>query len=1305
MAIPVSTQVNFGLGLNASIVPHLLQEGEVQSGSNVDFSLEQGAAASRRGSLLWSPTSSSTSSLNVLGRNYNGSSTSLDTSPWYAISQNGPFLRGTISGGSSINFGSINGTLGTATSSPSFITSYQNYTYLANGSTALRDNGGNTWTWVVTSPISPPVSVTVIGNQFVGFGGTFTASVGTVLSSSTATGSGWYLTTATTGVVGTAGTGIVLVGTTGTNTNWENPNVTTQTGTGAPSWGIGHHGTYTYSVGAFGTDYLLMGLNNPGGVTRVSRDLSVGDTTFSNYWHAETDLSNISPSSTDPIAQTLSITANANLTQISRPVILSKTFVSVPKPSQTLSSFPTLISNILAWGVARTDYEFIGSSVSSPTWTNIQAVRVIVECSEPTAVVFGGWQTYGDTKACLTDENIGYSYAYTRARLEGGFPVVESGPSPFTLPVKCQDSFSEIVVGFDTALTTDGATHVGIYRQGGVLNDAYLVDYYPINNGGTPNNSIYWDAGYADVEIVNNSPLVRNLWGTWSGATAISEPWQDRIFIGSNNQLWWSAPGAPSSIQNDVQTTVSISGDPIQGFVPWGNLVIVNQNSVYEMTGSIFEGANTDWSIQKSGSRRGSAAPKTIIRTPQGILLFGYDGMSLYYPGFGIDTPLSWVYDKVGDMWRGTKTTDPSHLKGDRVPPLNLPYIGGSVATYMDGKIYLAAPTGSSQSNNTVFVFDLHTQRVWYYVYPFNISSLFWDFVGNRLMAGTLDGSVVQLEVGLLDSVPSSSSTQMVPWVIRTKTWTSPTNLILEGGSVECEALGGIDPFVIMDGGSPYRVGTFTNSLRMWNPISIQGTVANNVCFQFSGTQGSSSGMEVSGLQWNGIQQPPFVTYWRSDFDEAGFKGEKIWDSNSVEISIPGTGTVIGVTFVDNLPVMTNTYLGPTSGANYAYEYQTNTSTFSGPVLVPRSYPSDGYVTYGNISYSTFTSSIPFQIFGVSNGARPEPPRLTQYVSDKFSIHHLAGWKSDMEGFWHSVMIDMDTGWDPRVNGSSGAIQGQIYIDETPVGGVFYIQSEAGEGRNGYKFTLPSETYGNVAYIKYTSQNGIPFKHYSTYWDVTPEPTRAVFFEEITEVPSSEVYVKTWLAELNCLGQTVVGTLIVDGSNVITNTFTGSLHKTYEVAVPNITSGKSIKAIYRSYTQEGYGYEFKKYKTSYEFEPKPFTKTNWLLTYKRPGGVTQMDMARFCSEDLEGTATVTSTWFADSVAVLSNTLTLSGRKFFDSLSFPPGVRGYLFQQQLSSPSPFKVWRSNLDIERIGVKGFSRVTYHGKPQEGPSGGGG
>ena len=60
------------------------------------------------------------------------------------------------------------------------------------------------------------------------------------------------------------------------------------------------------------------------------------------------------------------------------------------------------------------------------------------------------------------------------------------------------------------------------------------------------------------------------------------------------------------------------------------SLVIVNRDSVYEFSGSVFDGPSRNWQIYRTGALRGSKAPGVVIKTPYGVPLLDYDGLYLY---------------------------------------------------------------------------------------------------------------------------------------------------------------------------------------------------------------------------------------------------------------------------------------------------------------------------------------------------------------------------------------------------------------------------------------------------------------------------------------------------------------------------------------------------------------------------------------------------------------------------------------------------------------------------------------------------
>lgn len=1144
--IQTTTQVSFGGGLNAGSSPHLVGESEVQSSTNVDYTLTMGAASARRGSTLFGKiinvSSATGSKIYAITRNYGLSTGTWNDSaiPWYILTPDGQNYQGTRTVTGTLTFAPFEISPGTGTPNiiPQF-TQWEGYIYLANGNNAYRANGTQVYSWLLPQADTPQVTFVQQWqkeNPFIGFAGTagpgtYTATEGTIVGTSTTTAFGSFnpiiLATCSSGT----GTRIILTGTiSGTNTNWESPwiYIGLPTGTGATntitdtttvggyvdlhqgwpngdttgatgSWTATATITQTATVGNYGVDYILLALMNQQNIVTVQRDLSVGDATFTNYWHLETTADDISDVTYDPLsalltannANTIEIQTQAfNLSRATLPHISQKGGVGLPGIRRNVAK-TSVSASVSPWGVSRTDYQFIGP-LSAPDFSNIQAIRVIIEFNTSgQEAVIGGCVTFGNSSWSLNDQISGISYFQTFARVEENVIVAEGAASLPSPPQLSQFASTELQCAAEPAGgPAAGVTHRVFYRTGGLLSDAYRIGSCTILSG----TSQIFDYNLPDMLVINNPSLKRFLWSQWPspsagtglpGVNAVSQPWQSRVWIGVENQLYWSWPGEFEQIQDNSQTSVSDTGDNISAIIPGANLVIVNQASVYEMSGSVFEGTAQNWSLSRSLARRGSVAPRTAINTPYGIILFSWDGMSFYRQGFGFDQELQWIYDKIGDIWKGMGTSDPAALKG-RVPAINQQCIFNSIAAYKDERLYLAVPTGQSVLANTVFVMDMAHQTVFMYTYPWNICSLFVDRVSNRLMAGTDKGVLMQMETGLTDTTTSGVPAG-VAWSFTTREWSSPVDTLWE--NLQVEAQGTATWIAAADATNTYILTTAILNNKGWNPASLQGSVGDNLNFILQGTQ-SGTQQSVFELQWDSIPEAKKVTYFHTD-----------------------------------------------------------------PIAIP-----------------------------------------------------------------------------------------------------------------------------------------------------------------------SENYVKTWLADLNVFTGTMTGSVLVDGTVVQTAIFISSNtlgdlveRRVFEVGMSNVTYGKNVTAIYANGS-----HPFRHYSTQFEFEPKPFGKMTWLVTYKKAGGASQADMARFYSLDIEGTAltTVTNSWLIDGSVFSTNTFVFGSNEFYeegegtdsgeegnrirnymDWIPFPPGGRGYLFQQQMTGTNAFMVWRASLDFDRMGVKGLSRVTANGSPSPG------
>jgi hypothetical protein len=441
-------------------------------------------------------------------------------------------------------------------------------------------------------------------------------------------------------------------------------------------------------------------------------------------------------------------------------------------------------------------------------------------------------------------------------------------------------------------------------------------------------------------------------------------------------------------------------------------------------------------------------------------------------------------------------------------------------------------------------------------------------------------------------------------------------------------------------------------------PSETYGEVAYTVM-----TAALSSGTQQTFKLWNHSYQarnePPKVTYWHTDWESME---ENICDGWDTDIN--PNGTVYGTAFIDNVAIATGTYVG-TKRQSY---------TFNWPV---EEYGRTIYVEYNAASGNAFKH------YKTWYHLRREPDRWTSYVSERVSTQeqHFDNVESELNCLGNTVLAT-------------------AYVDNVAIDTYTYT-STGSIARERFVSALPAETYGRTVYVQYNSTGR--FKWFHTSFNGTLEPDRVNFLQKILPPWPSEQYAKTWITEINPLG-TTTGVLYVEGAAIATNTFTGTIREmfNYGIDAPALLTLQTATAIEARYGNVTGTQLFKHYKTEIEVEPKPFGKETWAITFRKIGGASQIDVARYHTLDVEvppgPSATCTCVWDIDQQPGFStNTFTFtSGRNYEDLVPFPPGGRGRLFQERLSFSVPVKVWRSILYEERVGVKGFTTTAIVGRP---------
>ncbi len=1340
--MPTLTQSLFK-GVDPVTPAHAIAETDVQTATNVDFAQGAGVLYPRRGSQPIEQIAFGTNKLVEISRHYIDTFGVGNPNPYYGVFDNGVVYRGNTNTYTAIASSVSTGAIGHVGVSGS-------YALINCREVTVKDDGTNVTDWIKQSPATPVITVNTLTALALGTG--FTVTEGTSIS-------GTATNTATTDATTNRVTFQLTFGTGGTN-------LTTNS---------------TNTIGNFGVHFIDLAFNDPTLVQRISQDWSVGDATFHNYWHNDLFPQNALVPFVDGQAVNASaqpdpatvVDSQLNVGTSTQPALTQddrdNIVAAIRNNSQNSAAVITRLSATLApWAVARPDLVFVGTQTGTSgtdPWASVYAVRYTIELSAAGTATIANAAIKGAQNFPLTDIAVGYSWWQTYATLDtSGNVIGESAPSPPTARVHVQNA-NATVVTTGTATGSHGITHTITYRQGGFMGDAYAVSTTLLATA-TITDTLN------DIQALSlNFQMPRNLFSkaTFPELSCIAEPFGERVFVGERNYVRWSAAGKLDAFPLGNFAKVSNAGDPLRKIIIWPpGIILVNQYSVFELTGNDFD--NGDWLLTRSASPVGGVPPKTIIKTPYGIPLIQPRSISMYMPGQGNAQEVTWINEKYGDIFQGGYAYDPAAQRGGtRCPALSRTGLFSASAAYGMGKLFLAAAVNEESGDyaRTVFVFDFATQRCWWYQYPFHITSLYWDQAEDRLLAGTDNGLVIQLDVQVYD-VDTAFAVQPIVWSARTRKFTVNADTVSENIFIESEGQGSVKVSAIYDG-TTTAIDTLTNTARAWNHTALNGTFANSVEFLFEGTSTTTTTGTLTvqtrppivyQVAFDLMAEPPRCKYFRTDYDEHGWQADKLWDVAYYDLAIrsvgtsTGTTTVTAVTFVDNTAVMTHTVAG-----------------FSGRTVTMQAFPAE---TYGRVAYTTYTTTANadgngmFQHWETRYDARNEPPKINYYKSDITSLEEnicdafdsdinpngtvsatcfvdnvavstatLTGTKRQSitstlpeEQYgrtifvtyggtafklyktwfhlrqepdrWTSFVSTKQSGdehewkvFKPEVNCLGNTVLATATIDGTAVS----THTLTGSTRQQYTFSLPLRGFGRTVWASYATGSG-SFKHYSTEFEGDPEPPKVTSYRTGPYPFPSTHDLKTWLPLLDVRNGTVTGTLIVDDTILTTQTFTGDRKQWYTVGVDLTTNtvietGSRWECVYSAAAQ------FKHYETKLESEARPFGKTTWAYSYRKLGGASQIDLARFWSVEAEAGATTTCTyyWDIDSVQFTTGTVVLSsGLQWIDRIALPPGGRGRLFEFRLSAPSNIKIGAINLDLMQEGVKALTRRPHMGTPEQ-------
>jgi len=365
---------------------------------------------------------------------------------------------------------------------------------------------------------------------------------------------------------------------------------------------------------------------------------------------------------------------------------------------------------------------------------NVYEWGIVAPSVAPTIAVGGGTGLTGD-----------YNVRYTYRRKEGSVVVCESDPSD-TAAAAVTLSNEDLEVNW-TASADPQVTHVAIYRT-----EAGGAVYYHDQDVAIGTTTIDTDTsdGALGTQVATNHdrpPL---------GSFVVGPNYNGVCFIIKDNLLYYCLAKQPEYWPTTYYIEVSPPQFPGKSAVFWnGQLYYLTTAEIYLIQGT---GSNTFFPFSQSAitGTQGGQAVEAVAG--HGIYHVGSDGLYLFSNS-----------DRKISQGQFEKLFRESTVNG--VPGVDRSKLSESWIIQYNSKLYFGYADSSGTYPDNVLVFDLTSQRTWYYSYPWEIVSVAVDHANNRLLAGTTTGKIYQLE----DTTKTLDDTTAISWEIESKDFSLQT--------------------------------------------------------------------------------------------------------------------------------------------------------------------------------------------------------------------------------------------------------------------------------------------------------------------------------------------------------------------------------------------------------------------------------------------------------------------------------------------------------------------------------------------------
>lgn len=205
---------------------------------------------------------------------------------------------------------------------------------------------------------------------------------------------------------------------------------------------------------------------------------------------------------------------------------------------------------------------------------------------------------------------------------------------------------------------------------------------------------------------------------------------------GQNRNTIYASDILDASVWDDANSIVigGDDGDEVTAIVPFyaNRLVVFKRSKIFQITIPPDMTSAADWVVEVLTTTTGCAAERTALQVNSDIFFLSTDGIRT-------------VTRSVADDFT-TVGLPISEIVKDVITDINLPAIGNASAVFHDNRYLLAIPTGASDSNDTILVYNTVLQAFEGTWTPEVLQFVQTNFasLGKRLMAKGYTGVIRQ---------------------------------------------------------------------------------------------------------------------------------------------------------------------------------------------------------------------------------------------------------------------------------------------------------------------------------------------------------------------------------------------------------------------------------------------------------------------------------------------------------------------------------------------------------------------------------